>query len=109
LEREHGVKSGSGRVFIDDYRHLCKGESFPRGMSAAAMRHFIGHIAMAYGRQGLENAVMALRGHIQFNEKLSHSRMHLMRAVAEEFGSQLAGPDPSDEHEKEGAEKRQSG
>lgn len=80
LQAQHGINPNSARDFIDDYRHLCRGEVFQRAMSGDAMRHFISHIANTQGATGLRKALQSLERHVQYYES-GGKRTLVMRKV----------------------------
>ena len=76
LERAKGVKEAqaigvnisSAGTMIDVLRHLLKGESFTRGLSASDMDIYLASILRDFGHAGLANALMALDLHIRYIE-----------------------------------------
>lgn len=89
LAEKHGLNVNSARDFIDDYRHLARGEVFQRAMSGAAMKHFMEQVALNEGPLGRANAIASLQAHINYYEQ-SGKRTHMMRSVLTEFLAQGA-------------------
>ena len=85
LSNDFALNETSAKDFIYDYKRLMEGKVFQRAMSASAMRHFIGQIFEKHGTRGLDNALASLRLHIDYYEGHYQCRLHLMRAVVEEF------------------------
>ena len=85
LSKDFALNETSANDFINDYKQLMDGKVFQRAMSAPAMRHFIGQIFEKHGTRGLDNALTSLRLHINYYEGHYRVRMHLMRAVLDEF------------------------
>ena len=84
LAEQHGININSAKDFIDDYRHLARGEEFQRAMSGAAMLHFMEQVAINEGPVGRLNAIKALRAHINYYEQ-GGRRTHMMRSVLAQF------------------------
>jgi hypothetical protein len=84
LSGTHGINENSAKDFIDDYRHLARGEQFQRAMSGAAMKHFMEQVALREGPTAEVNAVKALQAHIRYYEK-DGKRTDVMRGVLGEF------------------------
>ncbi|MBL0422393.1 hypothetical protein JI739_18740 [Ramlibacter sp. AW1] len=89
LDEEHGVNPTSAGDFIYDYRCLVEGRGFPRGMSAAAMHHFLAQIHMQHGDVGLSRALGALEQHIQYFASRG-KRLKSQQAVHDAFLACLA-------------------
>jgi hypothetical protein len=90
LAEKHGVNINSARDFIDDYRHLARGEVFQRAMSGAAMKHFMEQVAINEGPLGRANAIKSLQAHINYYEQGGNTT-HMMRSVLSEFRAQVSG------------------
>jgi 5-methylcytosine-specific restriction protein A len=92
LERESGLNRASARIFINDYRHLIRGERFRRTMSVGAMRYFMERIFFDNGPEVRRNAVQALEAHIAYYERDAEGSARGMRALAEEFALKFDAP-----------------
>lgn len=84
LAEKHGININSAKDFIDDYRHLARGEEFQRAMSGAAMLHFMEQVAINEGPVGRLNGIKALQAHIKYYEQ-GGKRTHMMRSVLAQF------------------------
>lgn len=93
LEAENGFNINSARDLIMVFRHLMKGESFQRGLSAPDMDYFLSHIGEDYGPVSLRTAVQALWLHLRYYEGIREVTMHKLRGVAATHQALAAAPE----------------
>ena len=91
LQDIHGINSTSASFFIDDYRHLLKGEEFKRALSADAMDYFLTRIA-DHGLASLATAVRALQLHIIYRETKNKVSQRAMRKILSTHKAKLMAP-----------------
>lgn len=92
LQDIHGLNVTSASIFIDDYRHLLKGEVFKRALSADAMDDFLTRIAADRGLASLATALGALRLHIIYREGNNRVSQRGMRKVLSRHEAHLKVP-----------------
>ena len=92
LESVDGFNVNSARDLIMVFRHLMKGESFQRGLSAPDMDYFLSRIGSDYGPVALRTAVQALWLHLRYYEGIRAVTMHKLRAVAASHQARAATP-----------------
>lgn len=99
LQDTHGLNINSARDFINDYRHLLKGEEFKRALSSQAMDYFLTRIATDQGLASLANAIDALHLHIIYREKNNKVSQRAMRKIISSHEAHLKAPLLLSEHE----------
>lgn len=82
LESDQGFNINSARDFIMVFKHLMRGESFKRGLSAPDMDAYLTFILADYGPDTLRTAVQSLWLHLRYYEGIRKVTMHKLRAVA---------------------------
>jgi len=90
LQKDHGLNINSARDYINDYRHLLRGEEFQRAMSAPAMDYFLSSISAERGTGALTRALAALRLHIAYYEGIRKVKLHSLRYVLARYEAALA-------------------
>jgi hypothetical protein len=85
LSNDSGLNEGSARCYIYLYKCLREGKRFHFQTTELSMRYIMEQIFHEYGKQGLLQALTALRGHIEFNELQYTKNMKRMKKVAEDF------------------------
>ncbi|MGO3868638.1 MAG: HNH endonuclease [Alcaligenes sp.] len=93
LEADNGFNINSARDLIMVFRHLMKGESFHRSLSAPNMDYFLSHIGEDYGPVSLRTAVQALWLHLQYYEGIRKVTMHKLRGVATKHQALVIAPE----------------
>jgi hypothetical protein len=85
LSNENGLNMGSARCFIYLFKCLMEGKMFHFGTTEPAMRLVMEQIFNQHGKQGLIQALTALRSHIEHNELNYAKNMKKMRQVVDDF------------------------
>jgi 5-methylcytosine-specific restriction protein A len=70
---------------ITNFKCLITGQRYTRTNSAFATEYFLERITQDYGTRGVENALMAVRLHIEYYEDLQKIRMHKIRDVYDKY------------------------
>lgn len=83
LQDTYGLNINSARDFINDYRLMLHGKVFQRAMSAPAIDYFLARIYTERGPSSLDEAISAVRKHIDYYEGIRKVNLHAMRAVVE--------------------------
>ena len=99
LEAESGFNINSARDLIMVFRHLMRGESFQRGLSAPDMDYFLTRIGSEFGPATLRTAVQSLWLHLRYYEGIRKLTMHKLRAVAAMHQARAAAPETLQEIE----------
>ena len=99
LQAEEGFNVNSARDFIMVFRHMIRGESFQRGLSASDTDYFLTRIGADFGLVALRTAVQALWLHIHYYENIRRVTMHKLRAVAAHNQAKAATSGTLQEHE----------
>jgi 5-methylcytosine-specific restriction enzyme A len=92
LEAGNGFNINSARDLIMAFRHLMRGESFQRGLSAPDMDYFLSRIGAEFGPLTLTTAVQSLWLHLRYYEGIRKVTMHKLRAVAATHQARAAVP-----------------
>lgn len=69
LHERYKINKGTANDFIRGFHHLLAGSVFKRALSEYAMRHFLTGIQHDYGLAGLQQALSALKKHIDYREE----------------------------------------
>jgi hypothetical protein len=85
LSNENGLNMGSARCFIYLFKCLMEGKMFHFGTTEPAMRLVLEQIFNQHGKQGLYQALTALRSHIEHNELNYAKNMKQMKKVVDDF------------------------
>lgn len=84
LQDTYGLNINSARDFINDYRLMLQGKVFQRAMSAPAIDYFLARIRTERGSSLLDEAISAVRKHIDYYEGIRKVNLHAMRSVVEQ-------------------------
>ncbi|MEI6949620.1 HNH endonuclease [Paraflavisolibacter sp. H34] len=82
---DNQMNKNSAADYINDFRCLVEGKRFTRTLNAYSMEYFLDFIFKDYGTQGLTNALIALKEHIEYYEAIQKVRMHKMRDIYERY------------------------
>lgn len=82
LESEQGFNINSARDLIMVFKHLMRGDSFQRGLSAPDMDTYLKAINADFGPKVLRTAVQSLWLHLRYYEGIRKVTMHKLRGVA---------------------------
>lgn len=85
LSNESDLNEGTARCFMYLFKCLMEGKKFHFGTTECSMRHVMSLIFHEHGKEGLGQALTALRSHIEFNEFRYAKNMNRMRKVVEDF------------------------
>ena len=69
LHERYKINKGTANDFIRGFHHLMAGSVFKRALSEYAMRHFLTGIQQDYGLSRLQQALSALKKHIDYREE----------------------------------------
>ncbi len=92
LKAESAFNINSARDLIMVFRHLMRGESFQRGLSAPDMDYYLSRINSEFGPVTLGVAVQSLWLHLRYYEGIRKITMHKLRAVADKHQTHVAAP-----------------
>ena len=81
------VNINSSADYINNYRYLIEGKKFSRTLNFESMEYFLENIYFDNGSNGLQNALLALKKHIEYYEKIQNTTMHKMRELVDKFSS----------------------
>ena len=90
-----GLNSSSALDFIYILRHMLKGETYKRAMSAANTDDFLVWIRRDYGDEAFTRAVTALGKHIEYYTGLKGDSLASLRKVLAKHIALLPGSPPS--------------
>jgi len=90
-----GLNSSSALDFIYILRHMLKGETYKRAMSAANTDDFLAWIRRDYGDEAYTRSVTALGKHIEYYTGLKGDRLESLRKVLAKHIALLPGSPPS--------------
>jgi 5-methylcytosine-specific restriction enzyme A len=91
LYSETGLKEGSAKNFLDQFKSMLSGAVFKSSLSSEAADYFLSNLLSTRGRSASESALAALWKHIAHHESLSPGRMNKLRAVVAAFAASLPG------------------
>lgn len=81
LHEEHGLNKSSANDFIRNYKHMLRGETFHRTMSAPQFDFFLQSIRTRLGNDAHLLAMSAVRQHLAYYEGLRKVTQHRLRNV----------------------------
>jgi len=93
------MNKNSARDYINNFRHLIKGEKFTRTLNTFSMNYFLENIYTDFENEGLSNAIIALKQHINYYEKVQNVTMHNMRELVDRYSIMLVSQDEQEEEE----------
>lgn len=85
LVRKKRMNRNSATDYIQNFKHLMKGQKFSRTLNAYSMDYFLENIYVDFGHEALSKSLRALKGHIRYYEEQSSSTMHKMRDIYAKF------------------------
>jgi hypothetical protein len=91
-----GLNQTSATYFIANFRHMLKGEVYKRAMSAAATNDFIAWIRQDYKDAIFQNALSALRQHIDYRKAGMKSHVIILENYKKDRTSKTAVDDLDD-------------
>ncbi|MBI1218759.1 MAG: hypothetical protein GC186_09455 [Rhodobacteraceae bacterium] len=79
------MNKASARDYVRNVKYMRDGFAFKRTISAKAARHYLSNIPSDFGDLGMQAALKALEGHIEYYEKLQSVVLHQQRSILSEF------------------------
>jgi hypothetical protein len=70
---------------INNFKCLITGQKYTRTSNAFATEYYLEKITQDYGAKGLENALLAVRQHIEYYEDLQKVKMHKIRDIYDKY------------------------
>lgn len=84
-----GVPPVQGADSIQNFRKMRQGERYTRTLTRATTAYFLLHLSEDFPEDGLVNALIALRAHIEYLEPIRGSTCRQERALYDEFFMRL--------------------
>lgn len=83
LSSDKAMNTNSAADFINSFKCLMDGQRFTRTLNAPSMDFMLEHILLDFGQSKLNNAIRALKEHIEYYEAVQKNpvRLRKMRAV----------------------------
>lgn len=81
LHETHGLNESSANDFIRNYKHMLRGETFHRTMSAPQFDFFLQSIRARRGSDAHHLAVTAVQNHLAYYEGIRKITLHRLRGV----------------------------
>jgi 5-methylcytosine-specific restriction protein A len=98
LQDTYGLNINTARDFINDFRMMLHGKVFHRAMSAPAIDYYLTRIGSERGSSLQDEAIAAVRKHIEYYEGLRKVNLNAMRSVVERHAAfRIAPPQLSDQ------------
>lgn len=91
-----GLDMGSAADYINNLRHMLRGEELHRTINLFATRHYLACIQSDFGLEALRLACASLRMHLDYYDRLGKGRQVQKRRILEEFEAILQSPRESD-------------
>jgi hypothetical protein len=85
IENLYDMNRNSALIYINNFPFLREGRAYNRILSVDATRCFIESFYRDYGNEGLQNALAALEGHINFQINVLGNPAHSLRRLLGEF------------------------
>jgi 5-methylcytosine-specific restriction protein A len=94
LQDTYGLNINTARDFINDFRMMLHGKVFHRAMSAPAIDYYLARIRSERGSSLQDEAIAAVRKHIEYYEDLRKVNLNAMRSVVERHAAYRNEPPP---------------
>mgnify|MGYP001608218378 CR=1 FL=1 len=85
LSTRAGMNPGSGADYINNLRHMLKGELYHRTLNFYATSHFLKNIRSDFGEDALRSALSALKKHLDYYDSLGQGRQVKLRKLLEDY------------------------
>jgi 5-methylcytosine-specific restriction protein A len=94
LSTDNKVNKSTAGDYIYNFRYLLNGQVFHRTLNTASMDYFLENIYKEYKKEGLSNALSALKKHIDYYESIQKTKttMHHMRALLKKYFEKIRAP-----------------
>jgi len=87
VEKAHayGMNRASASDYIRNVKYMKDGFAYKRTISAPATDYYLAHFEDEFGPTGVDNALRALEGHIEYYEGLQSGTLHKQREILQKY------------------------
>lgn len=72
----YGMNPASATMYINCFKHMREGSNFTRTINAPAIEYYLENINLDYGENGLNNALLSLYRHIEYEKRVESSLLN---------------------------------